>query len=94
MLTERLSRFHREDATPVTLAHRLIATGQNLLRPRPCRASTTMRYNPACYECQLGCLDHAGGWLEKASALGGARKMQMEALGDPDLEMLWGELKS
>jgi tetratricopeptide (TPR) repeat protein len=56
--------------------------------------STTMRYNLACYECQLGRLDHARGWLEKASALGGARKMQMEALGDSDLEPLWGELKS
>jgi hypothetical protein len=39
-----------------------------------------MRYNLVCYECQFGRLDHARGWLEKASALGGARKMQWKRL--------------
>ena len=56
--------------------------------------SATMRYNLACYECQLDHLDQAKGWLEKASALGDVKKIQLEALDDPDLKPLWGELKS
>jgi hypothetical protein len=48
-----------------------------------------MRYNLACYECQLGRLEQAKGWLEKAFALGDAREMKLAALDDPDLEPLW-----
>jgi len=36
-------------------------------------ASATMRYNLACYECQLGRLEQAKEWLKKAFALGDAR---------------------
>ena len=54
-------------------------------------ASATMRYNLACYACQLGNLERAKQWLEKAFALGGARKMRLAALDDPDLEPLWKE---
>ena len=32
--------------------------------------SATMRYNLGCYECQLGNLDRAKRWLEKAFELG------------------------
>ena len=45
-----------------------------------------MRYNLACYECQLGNLDRAKRWLEKAFELGDARNMKLAALDDPDLE--------
>ena len=54
--------------------------------------SATMRYNLACYECQLGNLERAKQWLEKAFAIGDARKMKLAALDDPDLEPLWREL--
>jgi hypothetical protein len=52
----------------------------------------TMRYNLACYESQLGRLTLAKPWLEKAFALGDARKMKLAALDDPDLQPLWKEI--
>jgi tetratricopeptide (TPR) repeat protein len=48
-----------------------------------------MRYNLACYECQLGRLEQAKNWLQKSFELGDARKMKLAALDDPDLEPLW-----
>ena len=55
--------------------------------------SATMRYNLACYECQLGRLDKAKEWLEKAFNLGDAKGLKMAALDDPDLEPLWQSLR-
>jgi tetratricopeptide (TPR) repeat protein len=55
-------------------------------------ASATMRYNLACYECQLGRLEQARDWLAKAFKLGNAKKMKLAALDDPDLEPLWKEI--
>jgi tetratricopeptide (TPR) repeat protein len=52
-------------------------------------ASATIRYNLACYECQLGRLEQAKGWLQKAFRLGNAKQMKLAALGDPDLQPLW-----
>jgi tetratricopeptide (TPR) repeat protein len=54
--------------------------------------SATMRYNLACYACQLGRLEQAKQWLEKAFALGDAKQMKLAALDDPDLEPLWKEI--
>src|SRR5664280_998989 len=54
--------------------------------------NATMRYNLACYECQLGRLEQAKEWLKKAFALGNARKMKLAALDDPDLQPLWKEI--
>ncbi|HWX20490.1 MAG TPA: tetratricopeptide repeat protein [Candidatus Binatia bacterium] len=51
--------------------------------------SATMRYNLACYECQLGRLEQAKEWLEKAFQVGDARRMKSAALEDPDLKPLW-----
>jgi len=51
-----------------------------------------MRYNLACYECQLGRLERAKEWLEKAFALGDAKGMKLAALDDPDLQPLWKEI--
>src|SRR5436190_1295396 len=51
--------------------------------------SATMRYNLACYECQLGRLDQAKQWLEKAFKLGDAKRMKLASLADRDLEPLW-----
>ncbi|MFZ0828992.1 MAG: tetratricopeptide repeat protein [Verrucomicrobiia bacterium] len=49
-------------------------------------------YNLACYECQLGDLDAAKAWLDKACTLGDSRKIKHMARQDPDLEPLWPEL--
>ena len=49
----------------------------------------TMRYNLACYECQLGRLKQAKKWLEKAFQMGNAKEIKLAALKDPDLEPLW-----
>jgi tetratricopeptide (TPR) repeat protein len=51
-----------------------------------------IRYNLACYECQLGGLDLARGWLEKAFEVGDPRKLKLMALDDQDLEPLWNGL--
>ncbi len=48
-----------------------------------------MRYNLACYECQLGRIEQAKHWLEKAFEIGDPRKLKLMALDDPDLEPLW-----
>ena len=54
--------------------------------------SGTMRYNIACYECQLGRLEQAKQWLEKAFKLGNTKKMKLMALDDPDLKPLWKDI--
>lgn len=51
-----------------------------------------MRYNLACYECQLGKLEQAKEWLEKAFEIGDPTKLKLMALDDPDLEPLWSGL--
>ncbi len=56
--------------------------------------SATIRYNLACYECQLGRLGQAKDWLEKAFELGHAKQMKLAALDDPDLEPLWKQIGS
>jgi len=56
-------------------------------------ASATMRYNLACYECQLGRLERATDWLGMAFELGDARQMKLAALDDPDLEPIWTNIK-
>ena len=54
--------------------------------------SATIRYNLACYECQLGRMEQAKMWLEKAFALGDPKAIKAEALEDRDLEPLWAEI--
>ena len=51
-----------------------------------------MRYNLACYECQLGRLEQAKAWLKKAYKLGNRKKIKLLVLEDPDLEPLWEEV--
>ena len=48
-----------------------------------------MRYNLACYSCQLGKLKEAFGWIVKAIDLAGKKDIRLMALDDPDLEPLW-----
>ena len=50
-------------------------------------------YNLACYECQLGRLEQAKVWLEKACKMGGRKQIKLMALQDRDLEPLWEEMR-
>jgi tetratricopeptide (TPR) repeat protein len=49
----------------------------------------TMRYNLACYECQLGNLKRARDWLEKAFQMPNGSELRLAAVQDPDLQPLW-----
>jgi predicted Zn-dependent protease len=49
---------------------------------------STMRYNLACYECQLGRPQRAKHWLDQALAIGDPAQIKQMALEDPDLEPL------
>jgi len=51
-----------------------------------------MRYNMACYACQLGNLKEARVWLGKAIDLAGKKDIRLMALDDPDLQPLWNEI--
>ncbi|HWD20567.1 MAG TPA: tetratricopeptide repeat protein [Verrucomicrobiae bacterium] len=57
-------------------------------------AISTIPYNLACYECQLGQMSAAIAWLEKAFSLTEDREpMKQAALQDPDLQPLWAQIK-
>lgn len=49
-------------------------------------------YNLACYDCQLGRLNEAWQWLQKAFALGDLKQIKKMALADPDLQSLWKKI--
>jgi predicted Zn-dependent protease len=51
-----------------------------------------IRYNLACYACQLGNLNEARNWLKKANDLADTKEVKLMALNDPDLEPLWKEI--
>jgi|SRR5579859_5469019 len=52
-----------------------------------------IRYNLACYCCQLGQLDEARAWLKKAIELAGPETIKEMALSDADLEGLRDEIQ-
>jgi hypothetical protein len=51
-----------------------------------------MRYNLACYACQLRDLKAGWEWLLRAVDLAGSTKVNKMALEDPDLEPLWRDI--
>jgi len=51
-----------------------------------------IRYNLACYACQLGNLNEAWRWLKKAIDLAGKKDIRTMALDDPDLQPLWNKI--
>jgi hypothetical protein len=53
----------------------------------------TIPYNLSCYACQMGQLDEARKWLERALAIGSHSSIKAMALADSDLEPLWTEIK-
>ena len=48
-----------------------------------------MRYNLACYSCQLGNLEEATRWLAGAALKGNAKQIKRMAKDDPDLAPLF-----
>jgi len=52
-----------------------------------------IRYNLACYCCQMGQLDEARAWLKKAIGLIGADTIKEMAASDPDLERMKEEIR-
>ena len=48
-----------------------------------------LRYNLACYSCQLGNLSEAERWLAGAMLKGNAKQIKRMAKDDPDLEPLF-----
>lgn len=58
-------------------------------------AEYIVRYNLACYACQLGRLEEAKKWLQRAIEIADSKEVKYMALADSDLEPLWqriGEL--
>jgi hypothetical protein len=53
-----------------------------------------IRYNLACYSCQMDCLEEARAWLNKAVGIIGAPTIKEMASKDPDLEKMWNEIQS
>jgi predicted Zn-dependent protease len=51
-----------------------------------------MRYNLACYFCQLGDRKAAWAWLEKSIEMVGSERVKQLALDDPDLEPFWKDI--
>jgi len=68
---------------------------QNVLLPvvEKFRDEFIIRYNLACYACQLGDGEGAWRWLEKSMALTDPNEVKQMALGDPDLEPLRKRIK-
>lgn len=52
-----------------------------------------LRYNLACYACQLGRLEEAKIWLREAFGLDEKQELKLLALEDPDLKPLWQVLR-
>lgn len=53
-----------------------------------------MRYNLACYCCQMGNVADAWAWLEKAFKVGDQKRLKLMAFDDPDLEPMWNEIRN
>jgi len=54
---------------------------------------STISYNLACYACQMGQLDAARTWFQRALVIGGRDKIKHMALDDSDLKPLWEEIR-
>lgn len=54
----------------------------------------TIPYNLSCYACQMKRLDEARTWLRRALEIGDRERVKRMALNDPDLEVLWVEIRA
>ena len=50
-------------------------------------------YNLSCYACQLGRVEEARQWLQRAVRVAGKEKIKFMALNDDDLAPLWDEIR-
>lgn len=50
-------------------------------------------FNLACYACQLGQLEAARRWFERACRVGGKKEICAMALADEDLKLLWSKIR-
>jgi hypothetical protein len=50
-------------------------------------------YNLACYACQMGKLDDARLWLDRAMKIADKREIKLMALNDEDLKPLRAEIE-
>ena len=50
-------------------------------------------YNLSCYASQMGQLDQAKQWLQRAIDLGDPMQIKLMALSDPDLQPLWKSIR-
>ena len=50
-------------------------------------------YNLACYACQLGRLDEAWAWYQRARGLTEAEIVEAMALEDKDLQPIWNKIR-
>jgi tetratricopeptide (TPR) repeat protein len=53
-----------------------------------------LRYNLACYACQLGMMDVAKMWFGEAFELDDKKELKLMALEDPDLKPMWETLQT
>jgi tetratricopeptide (TPR) repeat protein len=53
----------------------------------------TIAYNLSCYACQMEQLEEARAWLKRALKIGDKQRIKRMALGDPDLQPLWEEIR-
>ena len=51
-------------------------------------------FNLACYACQMGRLEEAQEWLDRAFEAGGRKTMKAMALEDEDLRPLWDRIRN
>jgi tetratricopeptide (TPR) repeat protein len=52
----------------------------------------TIPYNLSCYACQMGQLEEARKWLQRACTIGNRTTIKSMALADADLQALWPEI--
>lgn len=78
----------RKPGGGIEQARQILSKGERLFP-----GQSMIAYNLACYECQLGNLEVARDWLDKAMARADAKQIRELALKDADLEPLWNEIK-
>lgn len=73
-----------------------LAAAWEALRPAAERfpREPVIRYNLACYACQMGRLDEARQWFKRALLAGDPVALREMALHDTDLQPLWDEIRA
>jgi tetratricopeptide (TPR) repeat protein len=72
----------------VQMAYDILLSALNKVSDEP-----TIFYDLARYACQLGQLEEAHQWFEKAFQIDSSSKLKKKALTDPDLKMLRRKLR-